>query len=563
MKEDNKKKNIKKINNDKNKNKIKDKEKKKIIKEKNKKKEVRVRVKVKKDIKDKENKKKKISKQSKIIITILIISLLIAIALFVNLVLREDNVFNIDTTAAKMFKLTKNSKEIVKNIDEPIEITVNSKLQFAQITELLNEITKLNNLITITKSEPAEDEEQEQMFYATIIVTATDRERAHSVFDLNFDTSLINEKNFKQYSLLEEKLINAMIAVTKGESPEEPSVAFLTGLEGSELEEELGNLYAELIFYGIQSVKLDLKKFDIPKSINTIAIIGPMKDINKTEYNKLIEFQARGGNFVIAATYVKDNSHPILDQFLSSYGVKIPAGAVLEYQDGYRHSVMQQIEVIQHYNNILLPIPTSDNEITKDMDFEGSAPFFIFPTKINFDSDKKLKEKNVKHINHIITSDKAVFKTGDIEESDVTSENLPPDAVTDIFVLGTIAEKKMAEDVRSTAVIYSNYLFMTDLIIQGLVEDEIILQKDNLKLAKNSFIYLNPLKEEKVNIKKALVISPYKYDKNKIVLHKALTYLFFIIPMVLVAIFGGLMLYKRGYFMKYGLNKKDKNNKNQ
>ena len=508
---------------------------------------------------------KTISREKLSMILVLIITIILALALFLNLAIRRDVIFNFDLTYSKMYRLTNESKQIIKDVDEPVEINIDSSLQYVQITEVLDEVVKLNDFITLTYRDSGADDsdEEDQLYYTTIFVSATEREDVSiSFFDLNFDSSLIDGKTFKRYTLLEEKLVNAIISVTNDETPENPSVAFLTGLDGSSIEEELINLYTELRSFGVFPIELDLKKDNIPESVKIIGIVGPMKDINKTEYNKLIDFQARGGNFVIGATFVEENTHSNFKKLLSSYGVQLPVGGVLDYKDGYRYSFMQSTGIIRNYNNILLPIATSDNDLTKDMVFEGTAPFFIFPTQIVLDSEKKLAEKNLTYTNHIITSDMAVFKSQDIKESDITDNKIPPDAMPNIYVLGTIVEKKLAESIKSKAVIYSNYLFMTDLIIQDLVEDEIILQKDNLRLAKNSFTYLHPLKGEMVDIKKGLVISPYKYDSSTIVLHKVITYVLFIVPMLLIISSGVVMSYRRGRLEKIGLayKKKGKNN---
>lgn len=514
-----------------------------------------------KDIQNNKGKKerKTISKQTYLLIA-LIISLIAFLLLFLNLTLKGDNLFSFDFTHSHIYRLSKQSKEIIKSIDEPIEISIDRRLSYPQITEVLDQIVNLNRNITVSIIE--EDDDEENTYYATIFVNASDREElAFSFFDLNFDASLIEYETFKQYTLFEEKLINSMIAVTKGETKETSSVAFVAGLDGAEISEELINLYTELRAFGILPIELDINKEDIPESITTIAIIGPMKDINKNAYNRLIEFQARGGNFVIGATFLEDKSLPRFEKFLSTYGVSLPVGSVFEYNDEYRHSVIQSNGVKRNYNNILLPIVTKNNEITEDMVFEATSPFFIFPTIIKFESQEKLQEKNITYNNHVLTSDMAVFKKDEVTDLDITDEELPEDALPNVYVLGTIVDKKLSNEVSSTAVIYSNYLFVSDLIIKDLIEDEIILQRDNLRLAKNSFIYLSSLKDEMISVKKALVVSPYKYNKDKVVLHKVFTYVFYGIPILSIIFLSVMMLYRRGYLSKYGITYKKEEDK--
>lgn len=505
-------------------------------------------------------KRKEVSKQTFILSLIITISFCLALILFVNLLVRGDTLANIDCTYSKLYKLSKESKEVIRNVNEPIEITIDSRLNYMQIIEILDNIIKLNNNITVKISKQEENQETSENISSTIFVRATDREDlVISFFDLNYDGTLIDFSTFKQYSLFEEKLINAIISVINTETKENPSVAFLTGLEGPEINEELINIYTDLRSYGILPISLDLSKDNIPESIKIIAIIGPMKDLTKIEYNKLLDFQAKGGDFVIAVTQRKKNTTPIFDKFLSSYGVNIPVGNLLDYRDGNRYSKMQRIEVPINYNNILLPIVTEDNDITKTMAFEGKRPFFVFPSKIVFEEEKKLKEKNLSIKNHVLSSGQSIFKE-EITDQDITDNELPADALPDVYVLGSIIDKEISKDRISTAIVYSNYLFMTDLMLEGIIDNSIILNEDNLTLAKNSFTYLHPLKDKMIDLKKPLIISPYKYNKDTYNTHKILTYLIYIIITIVVITIGVVINYKKGSLEKFGIvyKKKDK-----
>lgn len=519
------------------------------------------------DIKDTKNNtktekkpKKVVSTQTFVLTLVITISFCLIAILFLNLIVRNDTLVNFDWTSSKLYKLSKEAQEVIKNVDETVQISIDSRINYAQTSEILNQITKLNSKIKVIVSEPKEDDES-QAFYSTIFVRAIDREdRPISFFDMNYDGALVDYKTYKQYSLFEQALVNAIISVTNAETIKNPSVAFLEGFDGPSISEEMFNLYTELRSFGMLPIALDLEKDNIPESVKIIAIVGPMEDLKQKEYDKLLAFQARGGDFIIAVTFQKKKPLPMFDKLLSSYGVKVPAGNILDYRNENRYAVLQANEIVRFYNNIVLPIPTSDNEITKDMSFEGAAPFFVFPAKIDFEPESKQKEKNLTYINHLLTSDKAVFKVDDITDQDITDKDLPSDANPNIYVLGTIADKKMSETATSTAIIYPNYFFMTDQMIRDLLEEEIILKGDNFRLAKNSFTYLHPLKEKMLDIKKPLTISPYKYETRTIGIHKTLTYLAFGIPILTVIVFGAVILYRRGYLAKYGYEYK-KNNK--
>ena len=513
------------------------------------------------DKKIKEKKKRKvISKQTYILSLIITVSFCLSLILFINLIVREDTLTNIDFTHSRLYKLSKQSKEIIKNVNEPIVITIDKSLNYVQLTEILNNIIKLNDNISIAYSDSSELEGDTSGYKATIFVQAPKREKdiAVSFFNINFDSTILKIDTYKQYSILEEKLVNAIVSVINSETEDNASVAFLTGIDGIKLSEEMINLYAELRSFGILPITLNLEKENIPESIKIIAIIGPTKDITKAEYNKLLDFQAKGGDFVVAITPKYDTSTPLLNKFLLSYGVSVPVGNMLDYTDGNRHVIMQDSEVVMYYNNILLPNVTDNNEMTKRMIVEGTKPFFAFPTKLDFEKPEKLEKKNLKITNHVLSSELGVFKLDDIKDDDILDEKIPEDYVSDTYVLGSIIEKELSENSSSTMVIYPNYFFMTDLMIKGLIEDEMILIEDNLTLAKNSFTYLHPLKEKMIDLKKPLVISTYKYNKNTYKTHKVLTYIIYLLPTLIIVILGSITIFKRGYLARFGFVYKKK-----
>ncbi len=496
--------------------------------------------------------KKKISLQTFVLSLIITLSICIALILFINLVVKDGTLGSIDFTSSKLYRLSKKSKEIIKSVDEEIEINIDNSMNYTQVQEILDQVMKLNNKIKVVKADLKIGEgEQAQEYATTVIVKAPEREEmAVSFFDLKYDSTIIDYSSFKQYSLFEESLVNSIISVINSDSEKMPSVAFLSHMETLNLNEQLYTLYTELRLFGIMPIQINLDKQDIPESIKIIAIVGPQKDLSQKAYSKLIDFQAKGGDFVIGITHDKSKKLPLLDKFLSSYGVSIPFGHMLDYRDQNRYQVMQKNDVIAKYNNILLPIVSSKTDMTKDIALENRAPIFFFPSKIVFESEENLKKKNLTFENHVITSEEAVFKTK-ITDIDISSYEKPENDKTDIYVLGTIATKKLSEQKNSRAVIYANYLFMTDFLIQDFIDNDIILLGDNLKLAKNSFKYLHPLSEKMIEVRKPIVISQYKLDLITFKRNKIIVYTFYLVPAIIILISGVVYMYKKGIFARY------------
>ena len=98
---------------------------------------------------------------------------------------------------------------------------------------------------------------------------------------------------------------------------------------------------------------------------------------------------------------------------------------MLEYNDNNRYSETLASGTNKNYNNVVYPIVTKDNEITKDMTIEGTKPFFVFPSVITFESQENLDKKNLNIINHVISSTSATFKhTEDLTNYDISANEV-------------------------------------------------------------------------------------------------------------------------------------------
>ena len=174
--------------------------------------------------KEKKKENKIVSKQTYILSILITISFCLVVILTVNLLVKDDTIFNFDLTYSRLYKLSKQSKEVIKSVNEQVEIAIPKNMNFTQINEILDNIIKLNSNIKVTEYDPIRTE---YGYSATIFIKAIDREEITvSFFDITFDTTFMDSSKYKQYSIFEEKLINAIISVTNSESSKNPSVAF-------------------------------------------------------------------------------------------------------------------------------------------------------------------------------------------------------------------------------------------------------------------------------------------------------------------------------------------------
>lgn len=297
-------------------------------------------------------------------------------------------------------------------------------------------------------------------------------------------------------------------------------------------------MYVDLFASGIKPLILNLEGDKIPDTVEIIGIIGGIADFSDFEYNRLKEFQKRGGNIVVAKQFgEKSKPTPNFDELLSSYGLTLKDGNVLDFNPKNRMRDPQGNAL----NNVIRPLLSERSVITKDIAKGGETVRFFYPTKIDVDDEKKLKEKNVTIENLVYTSDKAQFIKNLKREQEKAEK---PKGDTARYILGTMATKDMGNGKKSKAVVYSNYFFMTDWMFKDLTDKESIMYDQNLKLTINSFIALHSKSKEYIDLKKG-VQSTYYLSTDFMQRDFNVTILVLAIPIVIILGVGTYIFFKR------------------
>lgn len=471
----------------------------------------------------KPRKNNKICKKNKNVVMIFLIILFAVVTILLFALIFAFNKSRvIDVSKSKIYTLSKKSKEKIKKIDKEIIVKYSKSLDNKILKELAKQIQKENPKIQFVEEKDLGKNNKGLNLDSLIRISAkNETDKSFSYMYSYKDFSILDIVNLKSYSVLEENLVNRLISVAYSDTAEKPSVAFLRKNKNVKNEEVLNNFFAELASRGVKSVILDLKQHKIPESIQVIVVLGATEDLHDLEYEQMKEYQKRGGNFIFAMNPDKGTKTPNFDKLISDYGVSVKKGHVLEHKNSRRYYNKNGINV----NNVMYPILSEQSDITKELAMQGKTAMFIFPTKVNIDKKEQLEKKKVNIKVNTMTSAEGMFKEKLADKDEVTLDADPDKK--EIISLGVESVKTLNNNIQTKAVVFSDYIFFTDYVIDGIITKPAITEKNNVDLAVNSVMEMHKLKNEFIDQKKELefnIYLPSDYEKrDKILVYTLLS----------------------------------------
>lgn len=266
-----------------------------------------------------------------------IFNILVAIALtiLVNVGLNyvPEQYTSFDVTVNKIFTLTEDTIQYVKNLSRNVTIYVladdNSKdgdvdlmlknlqgysehIQVEYVSPIANPMFYYN----YTSAQPSEN---------SLIVVSGNESMVIDYYDLYvFQTDYTTYESEVVGSDIEGQLVSAIMRVTAGDTPK-----FYMLLGHNELvfdEKFQGALTKENIDYEyIQLNTMD----EIPEDADAIVINAPISDYSEDEVNKVLSYLDNGGNVFIIPTWTEE-SMGNFEQILEYYGVSLVDGVIVE-----------------------------------------------------------------------------------------------------------------------------------------------------------------------------------------------------------------------------------------
>ena len=422
--------------------------------------------------------------------TLSLVLLILAAFLGINTGMKVWDLTPIDLSQEKLYTLTDESKERVKDIDKDVHLYFvgytddNADLALAKQYKDANERIVAEAVDSESRPDLVEKYGIQDTGSSGIIVECGDRSKVLTASDLvTYDST-----TYETISIAEEKLTSAILSVTTDDIPK---VYFLEGYSDFTLDY---NMYYLSVYLENEVTEVDtlniLSTGNVPDDCDTLVITSPSQDFSNEAKTAIIDYINRGGNILwLNAAMAVSADLPNVNEVLALYGVNpFDVGAIRE-TDSSRMVV----------NSPDLVIPSLGySKITEDIYSDGII--FRYPTKINI-NEEGLEDLKVVETDLVTTSESSYFRTDFNNSSAAAAEG----EETGSFVVGAELEKTITEAneetgtsaVTSTLIIFGENYFISDYpFTQESQYSAIQVSSYNKDLVLNSLAYLSDREED-------------------------------------------------------------------
>ena len=422
--------------------------------------------------------------------TLSLVLLILAAFLGINTGMKVWDLTPIDLSQEKLYTLTDESKERVKDIDKDVHLYFvgytddNADLALAKQYKDVNERIVAEAVDSESRPDLVEKYGIEDTGSSGIIIECGDRSKVLTATDLvTYDTT-----TYETISIAEERLTSAIISVTTDDIPK---VYFLEGYSDFTLDYNLYylNVYLQNEITEVDTLNI-LSTGNVPEDCDTLVITSPSQDFNNEAKTAIIDYINRGGNilWLNAATAVSTDL-PNVNEVLALYGVNPFEVGVIRETDSSR--------MVANSPDLVIP-NLGYSDITEDIYSDGVI--LANPTKINI-NEEGLEGLKVVETDLATTSDGAYFRTNFNNSSATAAEG----EETGSFVVGAELEKTITEAneeagtsaVTSTLIIFGENYFISDYpLTQESQYSAIQVSSYNKDLVLNSLAYLSDREED-------------------------------------------------------------------
>ena len=302
------------------------------------------------------------------------ILLIIGILLLLN-VFSKEFFFRIDTTADKLYTLSKATKNVLNNLEEPITVTgyftADLPPQYAKnlndFKDLLIEYNRrsggmVNYEFIDPNESPEKEQEAAQNGVQPLLINVREKDevtqkRAFMGAVLKAGEAQENLPFIEPEGPMEYQLTKA---VKKLSVQAKPTIGLISG-HGELSVQEIAEIYQELsVLYDIETV--DLANGEIPQRLKTIAMLRPKDSIPQSHFSLLDTYLGNGGNLCLAVNAVEGDfqslqgtpSNTMIPEWLAGKGIKLNKDFVLDAQCG-TVGVQQQQGLFSFQSQVQFP----------------------------------------------------------------------------------------------------------------------------------------------------------------------------------------------------------------
>lgn len=428
--------------------------------------------------------------------TILLVVIILAFFIGVTILMKNLELTPIDLTEEKLFTLTEESKEQVKNIDKDINIYFIGYQDDDPTLDLAKQYTKVNDKIKIETATATDRPDLVKKYGIEtssqgIIIEAGEKYKVLASNDLyTYDYT-----TYETISVAEEKLTASIKSVS---TEKLPKVYFLSGYSTFSLTTGMQylNMYLQNEVNEVETLDI-LTEGKVPEDCNTLVITSPEADFDDIATTAITDYINKGGNILwLNAAKAQNKELTNVNKILAMYGVNpFEVGIIRETESS---------KMVSDAPDLIMPeIQYAD--VTNKL-YNSEGVIFINATKINVVDDETLKTLNTTKTELIKTSENAYFRTNFSNTADTPQQGEEKKA----YLVGAQFDKTISEaneetgvaKVESKLIIYGENFFVSDFQLTQNTQTPMIVYRKNKDLALNSIAYLSD-REEDITVRKA------------------------------------------------------------
>ena len=460
-------------------------------------------------------------------VTILLILILFAAYVCLNLWTGTLELPEFDVTENKIYTLSDTSKNAIQKINQDITIYAYGFEEDASQIKLLKQYNEANEKIKyeILTEESNYDMIKEHDLRSGYYIMILKSNNSEKVIDASTDFYTYDYTTSQKIDTTEQTITNSILSLTE---ENKPKIYFTEGHGEFEFSEmQVLTTYLQNESFEINNVNL-VTTGAVPEDCDILAIMSPSSDIMEPEAQAIKNYINKGGNIYYSQDVVSEGTTlPILQTVLDEFGISIPNGYTLEYEEN---------KTASGYPNIFMPEVSNTSQITQDI-YTDSYMWLVYAGKINFADDATLQNLNVEKETLLSSSDKAVFVTNLGSDLQAAMESGTPgkSEIASLLTktINSTNENGESTSVQSKLVVSASGSFISDYVINALSENyPLSYLGSNKDFVINSMAYLGD-KGNTLTIRKDMASSTYMptESENKIVIT-----LIFAVPFVIIGI---------------------------
>lgn len=451
--------------------------------------------------------------------TLILVIIIIAMYIGISLLLKKVVLPEIDFTTDKVYSISTETKDKIKNIDKEIIITLINygTTEKESVVNFIERYIEINKNIKIEKIDNLATRSDIMSKYSLnptdslIVINCGQNEKELKEEDLyTFDYA-----TYKQIDRTEEAITNAIVNVTR---EEKTKIYFMSN-----------HLMYSTQYYTTIMQKLEdeaneveildiLVKGEIPTDCGCLVISTLKEDLTEQEKSIIISYIHKGGDILLMCGPNINNVN--LNNFqlvLDEYGLEIAKGVIFEGDTSKIVSGYPDFIVCDIQNTTL----TSKLNMNLTIGLLDAGKLIL--------KEDKASELGVEYETLATTSEKAFLRT-DLNQQSVSKTT--GDSEEQQCIVSAIVTKNI-EDKESKLVIFSNELFAMDIPIQNNGYQSYAYQYcNNEDMVLNSISYLTE-REDTITIRKEGEEQKYTVTKKQ---NQIITIIIFGLPVLIIII---------------------------